>query len=109
MEKTISANKLKKNLNAVLREVNRSGDPVVVDSPTDEATAIVSLDDYRRLHELEQYRRHREAWDRFQQAQGEIHEQIADLGAEERESLADELSRETMKRIIANRQFRFVE
>ncbi len=109
MEKTITANELKNDPNVVLREVSQGDEVVFVESPEAPTAAIISLEEYRRLREVEDRQRRQEAYARFQQAQAAIQDRLRDLGDDERETLAEELSLDTMERIIAKGNFRFVE
>jgi prevent-host-death family protein len=109
MEKTISANQLKSDPDAVLREVSAGDEVVFVESPGAPTAAIISLDEYRRFREIEDRQRRLEAFERMERLRLAIKERTSDLNDEARAELAEELSRETMDRIIANATFRFVE
>jgi prevent-host-death family protein len=109
MEKTISANELKSDPEAVLREVSAGEEVVLVESPEAPTAAIISLDEYRRFREIEDRQLRREAFERMERLRLAIKERTSDLDDEARAELAEELSRETMDRIIANATFRFVE
>lgn len=82
---------------------------MVVGSPADEATVIVSLDDYRRFLELEKYQRRRDAFAELERIRLDIDNRLQDLPNEDRARLAEEISKDTMDRILAKGQFRFVE
>jgi prevent-host-death family protein len=109
MEKTISTLELKNDPDAVLREVSGGDEVVFVESADAPTAAIISLDEYRRLREVEDLQRRQEAFERMERLRLEIKERTSDLDDEAREQLVEELSRETMDRIIANATFRFVE
>ncbi len=109
MEKTISTLELKNDPDAVLREVSGGDEVVFVESAVAPTAAIISLDEYRRLREVEDLQRRQEAFERMERLRLEIKERTSDLDDEAREQLVEELSRETMDRIIANATFRFVE
>ena len=109
MEKTISANDLKNDPDAVLREVSGGDEVVFVESADAPTAAIISLGEYRRLREFEDRQRRQEAFERMERLRLEIKERTSDLDDEARAQLVEELSRETMDRIIANATFRFVE
>lgn len=109
MEKTISTLELKNDPDAVLREVSGGDEVVFVESADAPTAAIISLDEYRRLREFEDRQRRQEAFERMERLRLEIKERTSDLDDEARAQLVEELSRETMDRIIANATFRFVE
>lgn len=93
----------------MLREVGSGDDVVFVESPEAPTAAIISMDEYRRFRELEDRQRRQEAFERMERLRLAIKERTSDLDDEARAELAEELSRETMDRIIANATFRFVE
>lgn len=109
MEKTISATELKNDPEAVLRDVSAGDEVVIVESPEAPTAAIISLDEYRRLREVEDRQRRQQAFAELERLRLEIDENLKDLSDEERRALADEISKDTMDRIIANGQFRFVD
>jgi prevent-host-death family protein len=109
MEKTISTTELKRDPDAVLREVSGGDEVVFVESSQAPTAAIISLDEYRRLREVDDRRRRQEAWAEMERLRLEIDEALKDLSIEERQALAEEISQETMDRILANAQFRFVD
>lgn len=101
MEKTISANELRKNLSAVLREVNKSGDVVFVESPEEGAAAIISIEEYRQLRQAQERQRRRDAFAELERIRLDIDERLSDLTSEEREALIDEITKETEAGIVA--------
>lgn len=109
MEKTISTLELKNDPDAVLREVSGGDEVVFVESADAPTAAIISIEEYRRLREFEDRQRRQEAFERMERLRLEIKERTSDLDDEARAQLVEELSRETMDRIIANATFRFVE
>jgi prevent-host-death family protein len=109
MEKTISANELKSDPEAVLREVSAGDEVVIVESPEAPTAAIISLDEYRRLREVEDQQRRQQAFAELERLRLEIDQNLSDLSDDERRALAEEISNDVMDRILANGQFRFVD
>ena len=62
MEKTISTLELKNDPDAVLREVSGGDEVVFVESADAPTAAIISLDEYRRLREVEDQQRRQQAF-----------------------------------------------
>ena len=60
MEKTISTSELKSDPDAVLREVSAGDEVVFVESAQAPTAAIISLDEYRRLREVDDRQRRQE-------------------------------------------------
>lgn len=94
MEKTISTLELKNDPDAVLREVSGGDEVVFVESADAPTAAIISLDEYRRLREVEDQQRRQEAFAELERLRLEIDERLSDLSDDERRALADEISQD---------------
>jgi prevent-host-death family protein len=101
MEKTISTLELKNDPDAVLRNVSGGDEVVIVESPEAPTAAIISLDEYRRLREVEDLQRRQQAFAELERLRLKIDESLSDLSDDERQALADEIARETDERIAA--------
>jgi prevent-host-death family protein len=101
MEKTISTLELKNDPDAVLRDVSGGDEVVIVESPEAPTAAIISLDEYRRLREVEDLQRRQQAFAELERLRLKIDESLSDLSDDERQALADEIARETDERIAA--------
>jgi prevent-host-death family protein len=101
MEKTISTLELKSDPDAVLREVSGGDEVVLVESPEAPTAAIISLDEYRRLREVEDRQRRQEAFAELERLRLKIDESLSDLSDEERRALADEISQDIKDGIAA--------
>lgn len=101
MEKTISTSELKSDPDAVLREVSAGDEVVFVESAQAPTAAIISLDEYRRLRQVEDRQRRQEAFAELERLRLEIDERLSDLSNDERQQLADEISQEVDDRIAA--------
>lgn len=101
MEKTISANELKNDPEAVLREVSAGDEVVIVESPVAPTAAIISLDEYRRLREVEDRQRRQQAFTELERLRLKIDESLSDLSDDQRCELADEISQEVADGIAA--------
>jgi prevent-host-death family protein len=101
MEKTISANELKSDPEAVLREVSGGDEVVIVESPEAPTAAIISLDEYRRLREVEDCQRRQQAFAELERLRLDIDERLSDLSDDERRRLAGEISQDVKDGIAA--------
>lgn len=101
MEKTISTLELKSDPDAVLREVSGGDEVVFVESAQAPTAAIISLDEYRRLREVEDRQRRQEAFAELERLRLKIDESLSDLSDDERHALADEISQDVRDGIAA--------
>ena len=101
MEKTISTLELKNDPDAVLREVSGGDEVVFVESADAPTAAIISLDEYRRLREVEDQQRRQQAFAELERLRLEIDEHLSDLTDDERRDLADEISQDVKSGIAA--------
>lgn len=101
MEKTISTNELKRDPDAVLRNVSTGGEVVLVESAQAPAAVIISLDEYRRLREVEDRQRREQAFAELERLRLQIDESLSDLSDEQRRELAEEISQDVKNGIAA--------
>lgn len=101
MEKTISTTELKRDPDAVLRDVSTGDEVVLVESTQAPTAALISLDEYRRLREVEDRQRRQEAFAELERLRLRIDESLSDLSDQQRRALADEISQDVNDRIAA--------
>ncbi|HUF37724.1 MAG TPA: type II toxin-antitoxin system Phd/YefM family antitoxin [Anaerolineales bacterium] len=104
MLQKISATEAKNNLGAILDRV-RSGDATVVIERYGRPEAVViGYDHFEILQAVLRKERTEKTWRDLEKRAIAIRERNRDLSEEEVESLADEISRETIARLIAERK-----
>lgn len=107
MPKTVSVSEAKNKLSAMLQWAVENGDEVVVESRGEPKAVILPYEDYEELLALREKARRREALRQLEALAAQVQERNADLSAEEAERLADEISRETIERMVEEGKVRF--
>ncbi len=106
-ETTVSATDAKNNLGALLGRVAEQGETVIVERQGKPRAAIISMEEYRKLRELQMQQRRREAIETIRRLRDEISERNKDMTPGEIEEFADRLSREAIASVIDKRGIRF--
>lgn len=107
MPKTVSVSEAKNQLSAVLDWAVEHGDGVVIESRGEPKAVILSYEEYKEFLALQEQARRREALRQLEQLAERIWARNADLTDEEVEQLAEEISQETIQRMIKEGKVRF--
>ena len=107
MPKTVSVSEAKNQLSAMMDWAVESGEQVVIESRGEPKVAILSYAEYQKFLVLKEQERRREALRQLEILAEQIWAQSADLGDEEAEQLAEEISQETVQRMIKEGKVRF--
>ena len=106
-EATVSPTDAKNNLGALLSRVAECGESVIVVRQGKPRAAVISMDDYRQLRELQQAERHKEAVATIRRVREELSERNKYMTEQEVEEFADRVTRESIERVVAKRGIRF--
>jgi prevent-host-death family protein len=101
MPKIVSATEAKAKLSAVMNWVTENQDQVIVESRGKPQVAIIPFDEYQELKALKEQKRREAALVRLQQIAADIQANNQDLTEAEIDQLADEITRETIDRMVA--------
>ena len=101
MERTIDTNERKRDPVAVLREVSTGEEVVLVESAQAPTAALISLDEYRRLRDVEDRQRREQAFAELERLRLKIDERLSDLSDAQRRELAEEISQDIEHGIAA--------
>jgi prevent-host-death family protein len=107
MEKTISASELKNSLGAVLREVRKDDETVVIEQRGVPAAAIISIEDLRVLREAKEEKRKQRLLEDFRSLRASLAERQKGMSPEEAERQAQEFADEIMEAVVAKARHRF--
>lgn len=107
MPKTVSVSEAKNQLSAVLEWAVENGDEVVIESRGEPKGVVLSYAEYQKLLALREQARRKEALRQLEVLAEQIWAGTADLSVEEVEQLAEEISQETMQRMIKEGKVRF--
>lgn len=100
MLKTVSVSEAKNRLSAIMEWAVENPDGVIVESRGEPKVAILSYAEYQQFLVLREQARRQEAFRRLEELADIISARNADLTDEEVEELADEISRETIQRMV---------
>jgi prevent-host-death family protein len=100
MLKTVSVSEAKNRLSAIMEWAVENPDGVIVESRGEPKVAILSYAEYQQFLALREQARRQEAFRRLEELADIISARNADLTDEEVEELADEISRETIQRMV---------
>ncbi len=100
MAKTVSVSEAKNRLSAVMDWAVESGEEVVIESRGEPKVVILSYGEYQEFLVLREQERRREVFRQLEELAERVRARNADLTAEEAEQLADEISRETIQRMV---------
>ena len=107
MPRIISVSEAKNQLSAVLDWAVENGDEVVIESRGEPKVAILSYAEYQEFLALREQERRREAFRQLEELAEQMWARNADLSDEEVEELAEEISQETIQRMIKEGKVRF--
>ena len=105
--KTVSVSEAKNQLSAVLDWAVENGDEVVIESRGEPKVAILSYAEYQEFLAFREQARRKEALRQLEELAERMWAQNADLSDEEVEELAEEISQETIQRMIKEGKVRF--
>lgn len=100
MPKTVTVSEAKNRLSSMLQWAVDNRDVVVVESHGEPKAVILPYGEYEEFVTFRELARRREAFRQLEELADRIHARNADLTPEEVEQLADEISRETIQRMI---------
>lgn len=104
MLRKLSATEAKTNLGAILDWVQSDQDGVVIERHGRPEAVVISYERYEILESLLRKERAEKTWRELERKAAAARERNRDLSDEAVETLADEISRETISRLIAERK-----
>lgn len=107
MPKTVSVSEAKNQLSAVMDWAVENGEDVVVESRGEPKVAILSYSEYQKFIVFKEQERRRLALRQLEVLAEQIWAQTADLSDEEADQLAEEVSQETIQRMVKEGKLRF--
>lgn len=107
MKKRVSVSEAKNQLSAVMDWAVENPDGVIVECHGRPKAAIVSYDEYQQLLTLREQERRREALRELQELAERMRARNADLTKEEADEIADELTRETLERMVREGEIKY--
>lgn len=100
MSKKVSVSEARKSLSSILQWIVDSSEVVTVESRGKPKVAILSYTEYQEFLAFREQARRKEALRQLQELMERMWARNADLTSDEVEQLADEISRETIQRMI---------
>ena len=100
MSKKVSVSAARKSLSSILQWIVDSSEVVTVESRGKPKVAILSYTEYQEFLAFREQARRKEALRQLQELMERMWARNADLTPDEVEQLADEISRETIQRMI---------
>lgn len=107
MPKTVSVSEAKNQLSAVMDWAVENGDEVVIESRGEPKVAILSYAEYQEFLAFKEQARRKEALRQLEELAERMWARNANLSDEEVEELAEEISQETIQRMIKEGKVRF--
>jgi prevent-host-death family protein len=107
MTKTVSVSEAKNKLSAMLQWAVENGEEVVIESRGEPRAVILPYDGYEELLLLREQAQRRQALQLLDAIAARAQERNADLSAEEAEQLAEEVSEETLQRMVTEGKVAF--
>ena len=107
MPKPVSVSEAKNRLSEVLEWAVENGEEVIIESRGQPKVAILSFAEYQAFLALREQARRREALQQLAALAEQLWADTADLSAEEVEELAEEISQETIQRMINEGKIRY--
>ncbi len=95
--KRTSISETRKQLSNHLKWVSQTGEDVIIHNRGEDEAVIISMESYQLLEEARERRRQREALDRLKVI-AEKNRAAYEISREEAEAVADEITREAIKR-----------
>lgn len=100
MPKTISVSEAKNKLSAMLEWANRNQDGVVIESRGRPKAVILPYTEYEAYLSMREKEQRRTALKRLEELAAIIQAQNQDMSPDAAEQLSDEISRETIERMV---------
>jgi len=107
MPRTVSATEAKTAFGSLVDWAATTKDDVIVESRGRPKVVIVAFEEYQRLSELRERARREEALARLEALRERTAARSADLSADEVSELADRVTREAIRRLIAEGKVRY--
>src|SRR3954452_4515016 len=104
MTKTVSATEAKNSLGSLLGQLESKEDAVIIENRGVATAAIISMERFRALEELEERAERRRALEEFRKLRSEIARQNEDLSTADAQEFARQLSDEIMENVVAKHQ-----
>jgi prevent-host-death family protein len=99
-ETVVSATDAKNKLGSLLGQVAEHGEAVIIERQGKPRAAIISIEEYRLMRELQRDARRREAIASIRRIRDEISEGFKDLTQEEIDAIAQEVRDETLQALV---------
>ncbi|WP_374689749.1 type II toxin-antitoxin system Phd/YefM family antitoxin [Promineifilum sp.] len=100
MPKTVTVSEAKNKLSSMLQWAVDNRDEVVVESHGEPKAVILPYGEYEEFLTFREQARRREAFRQLEELAERVRARNADLTTEEAEQLADEITRETIQRMV---------
>jgi prevent-host-death family protein len=107
MPKTVSASEAKSQFGSLVEWTVQNKDDVIVESHGRPKAAIISFEEYQRLTALREQARRSEVLAQLETLRERVSARNRDLTEEEAEAIADEITRDTIRRMIAEGKIRY--
>jgi prevent-host-death family protein len=107
MPKMVSATEAKNRLGALFSWIQDNQDTVIVESRGEPTAVIMSYSEYEKIQALQEQARRQEIWERMEALRREISARNQDLTEEQKEQLADEVSREAINSLVKKGKIKF--
>lgn len=107
MNKIVSVSEAKNRLSAVMEWAVENPDGVIIESRGEPKAVILSYGEYQEFLALREQARRREALRQLEELAERMWARNSDLSDEEVEELAEELSQETIQRMMKEGKVRF--
>ena len=107
MPKTVSATEAKNRLGALLGYVTEQGDDVIVENRGRPEAVIMSYAAYEEVQALREQKRRADALDRLRALRERVIARNGEMSFEEAEALAEEVTQEALRRLVARGEVRF--
>jgi prevent-host-death family protein len=107
MPKTVSVSEAKNKLSAMLQWAVEQGDEIVVESRGEPKAVILPYGEYEELLLFREKARRRAVLQQLEALVERVQARNADLNPEEAEQLAEEISQETLGRMVEEGKVRF--
>lgn len=100
MTKTVSVSEAKNKLSAMLEWTVENREEIIVESRGQPKAVILAYEEYEAVAELREKLRRQAVWERMQELAAAVQARNQDLSPEEADQLADDITRETINRMV---------
>ena len=108
-EVTVTATDAKNRFGEMLSRVTKAGEAVIVERQGRPNAALISIEEYRELRELQERRRRQEALLQLEAARRRIAASLGHLTDDEIDQIANEIRHDVHQALIEKGHVRFVE